>query len=497
MPLGAANARHLLRRTEIVDDPGRVAELQNLEVGPAVDNVMNTPASGSVGTLNLGSSDQDWQRGVDMTADWMRRMRDEVRPFGERMAFFWHGHGCSECNKAGGPYLMRQQIDLFRREGLGGSGQSFTVNSLMKRMAIQGAMLRYLDNWRNFASSPQQNFARELLELFILGVGNYTETEVEAATDAWTGHGFTEDGYSSGTYRFTAERHVKGAIPFFGQNVNTNEQNAGNATIDVVLGPSAVVPAGAANDANRGRPTREVAAEFLTRKLWQEFGNGDPLPSWFWSSGRVGAVMRDTLISTGFQIRPWVRAMLVHADFYLDETKTGLVRQPVEYGVALMSATGLRADQASPTWLMDRTGQRLLFPPNVSGWKPNGYWGNAAAMEARNRMVENCEWRLKEGTWDGDNGYVDLPGGRVVKQHLYFPPGHPGRQEYETDPQGRTGTQLVDRLLTVLRLPAVGQPGGLTTADRTRIAQHLDSIEWWMRFDAFLLILIAPEMHLA
>ena len=106
---------------------------------------------------------------------------DSPRPIQEKMAFFWHGHFCSS-SEGGCAELMREQIDLFRGHGLG------NLRTLATTMSTQVAMLRYLDNNENRKTSPNQNFARELMELFLLGVGNYTEADVEAATAAWTGH---------------------------------------------------------------------------------------------------------------------------------------------------------------------------------------------------------------------------------------------------------------------------------------------------------------------
>jgi uncharacterized protein (DUF1800 family) len=128
-------------------------------------------------------ADRNWERGQDLTHFWLDQMaRDSNRPFQERLAFFWHGHFCSEFGKVGSATLMREQIDLWRREGLG------DIGSLATTMSTQVAMIRYLDNNQNKKSSPNQNFARELMELFLLGVGNYSEADVESATAAWTGH---------------------------------------------------------------------------------------------------------------------------------------------------------------------------------------------------------------------------------------------------------------------------------------------------------------------
>ena len=134
--------------------------------------------------------------------------------------------------------------------------------------------------------------------------------------------------------------------------------------------------------------------------------------------------------------------MLTHDDFYATSTKTGLVRQPVEYAVANLIALGLTAEDAAQLWLLDRTGQRPLYPPNVSGWKPNGYWVNASAMGARQQFVQGCLWAQRRDTWDGDNGYIQFgpdPANRFTKVEIE------GRWQTGTDPI--PDVEFVDRLI--------------------------------------------------
>ena len=189
--------------------------------------------------------------------------------------------------------------------------------------------------------------------------------------------------------------------------------------------------------------------------------------------------MRAALLDTDFDIRPWVRAMLVHDDFYTDTTKGGLVRQPVEYVVALLVATGLPAEDGAPTWLMERAGQRVLFPPNVSGWKPNGYWVNASAMGARQRLAQVAVWSLTSDERDNGVG-MQLPHGYIDYEWLREP--------------DRPGAEVVDEFLEATALDT-----RLSAGTRQAIIDHLDdpTINYWQRVDALLLALYAPEMHVA
>jgi uncharacterized protein (DUF1800 family) len=470
------NVRHLLRRTEFVDRPHRVTALMALgSIEAAVADILAVPASPPSVTFTA-PADRDWERGQDLTHFWLDQMaRDSVRPFQERLAFFWHGHFCSEFGKVGSSMLMREQIDLWRREGLS------SIRTLATTMSTQVAMIRYLDNNQNKKSSPNQNFARELMELFLLGVGNYTEADVEAATAAWTGHTDQWDDDVS-PYRWRSDWHDASAKDFLGRRINTDSSTAawpahGPETISVILG-SGIVPAGADNVANRGRPTRDVAAEFLSRKLWTSFATDTaPPPS-------VMEAMRTALTANDFSIRPWVTAMLTHPDFYTDSVKRGLVRSPVEYVVALLVATGKRSREADVTWLMETMGQRLLYPPNVSGWRPNGYWVNASAMEGRARTAQSFVWASSRTYWNGDDGPITLAGGSIMRSEIT------ARTPWPAQLPVLTNVDFVDRLLDLTQLE-------LPQATVDEIVRYADGATVWERNSALLLVLLAPEMQLA
>jgi len=475
-PLTEANVRHLLRRTEFVDRPHRVTELMGLgTIDAAVANVLAV-ATNPPSVVFTAPADRDWERGQDLTHFWLDRMaHDSSRPFQERLAFFWHGHFCSEFGKVGSSMLMREQIDLWRRQGLG------DVRTLAITMSTQVAMIRYLDNNDNKKSSPNQNFARELMELFLLGVGNYTEADVEASAAAWTGHSDQWDDEVS-PYRWRENWHDSSRKRFLGQDINIVAATGawpghGPETITVMLGEG-IVPGGADNVANRGRRTRDVAAEFLSRKLWTSFATDTPPPP------AVMTAMRDALTSNDFSVRHWVTAMLTHSDFYTDAVKTGLVRTPVEYVVALLVATGKRSRDANVTWLMEAMGQRLLFPPNVSGWRPNGYWVNASAMEGRARTAQSFAWASSRDYWKGDDGPLTLAGGSIMRSEIT------ARTAWPEQLPVLTNAALVDRLLALMRLQ-------LPASTVAEIVQYANGATVWERNNALLLLMLAPEMHLA
>lgn len=450
---------HLLRRTEYVARPARIDELVPLSLEDAVDNVLAVPAN--PGSVSFTES-ENWQQGVELTHYWLDRMaHDSPRPLQEKMGFFWHGHFCSEFGKVGSASLMREQIDLFRHSALG------NVRAIAKTMSRQVAMIRYLDNNRNRNTSPNQNFARELMELFILGVGNYREADVEAATAAWTGH---TDDWQTGNYVWRPDWHDGSTKQFLGRTINATGAAAdhGDHTIDVMLGGTAlgdgVVPVGP----NAGRPAKEVAAEFISKKLWHEFAGTEP-------SATVLAALRDAAVANDFEVGPWLRTLLLRPEFYGNAVKNGLVRSPVEFMVAALVATGHRSAQATPLWLMEGMGQRPLYPPNVSGWKHNGYWVNASAMAKRIDTARSFMWRSLDGYWDGGPMRLGL--------------GNMTRAEVEAEGPGQAAVVL-DRMLELMGVE-------LTTGTRSALLGFDDPDRRWSRPDWLSLILIAPDMHVA
>jgi hypothetical protein len=155
---------------------------------------------------------------------------------------------------------------------------------------------------------------------------------------------------------------------------------------------------------------------------------------------------------------------------------TGRVRTPVEYVVATLAATGRRSAAATPIWLMDGMGQRPLYPPNVSGWKHNGYWVNASAMAKRTETAQQFAWNCMRGYWSTD-GLIHLGGGTISKNEI--------ENTYRDLPDA-----LLDRFLELMHLT-------LTPASLQALRTFTRASSRWERSDVLPLILLAPEFHLA
>ena len=252
---------------------------------------------------------------------------------------------------------MYDQNALFRAAG-GGS-----YRDLVQAMSIQPAMLLWLDNGYNVAGDPNENFARELMELFTMGVNQYSQDDVVASARAWTGHVINR--WDDPVYVFKPDKHDNGVKTFFGTAQNWD----GPDIIDEILLGSG----------------RDIAARFLVTKLWSFFAYPNP----------DGALVQDlatAYLGAGLDIRSLLRAMFLRPEFYSDQAQHGLVTSPTEYIVAVMRSTGLTAADVHPEWWGEDMGQELFFPPDVSGWRQNGYWVSTSASWARTRFAEHVMW---------------------------------------------------------------------------------------------------------
>jgi uncharacterized protein (DUF1800 family) len=228
-------------------------------------------------------------------------------------------------------------------------------------------MLWYLDNAQNVAGLEQENFAREVMELFTMGQGNYTEADVVTMAKAWTGHNVSPDGR---TYQFHAADHDASTKVLFGISAPWD----GPGTLTEIL-----------------KGSRQVAAsKFITAKLFSYLAYPiavtDPLVATF----------ADGFRAANLSILSLVRAILRSDAFWSPGARYALVRNPTEWFVAGMEAIGLPTSDLHPEWWMEGTGQQLFYPPNVAGWKQNAYWISTASAWARSSWASNVRWHASE-----------------------------------------------------------------------------------------------------
>lgn len=339
--------------------PADILALRAYDWPDLVEQVLDTSAAtpASVGAPALSEGNGHYRNYVDMVWYWLDRCRTTHAPLAEKMTLFWHGHLCSSMAKVFEPRWLLDQNQLFRTDGLG------NFEDLMQKASVQPAMLRYLDNDENVAGSPNENFSREVMELFTLGIGNYSEDDVTESARAWTGHRIND----AGGYVFTPEAHDWAAKTFFGDTRNWD----GPQVLDHII----------------NGPKKMTVARFLATKLWSFFAYPNP-------ESEIVESLAQSFATSGMEIKALLRAIFLHPEFRSLKAKQGLIRSPIEYVVAVMRITGLSCAEAHPEWTLRPMGQQPFYPPNVSGWKQNLYWVNESATWAKAKFAGYVRWQL-------------------------------------------------------------------------------------------------------
>jgi uncharacterized protein (DUF1800 family) len=360
-----ADIAHLLRRAGFGGTASQIATLAAQPLETTVDQLLDfsgAPADvepGFLGDAALG----DWEKLFRLQAWWLDRMCTSTTPLQEKLALFWHGHFATSNEKVNDALLMYRQNALFRAGGAG------SLRELVQQMSLQPAMLIWLDNDPNEKGRPNENFARELMELFLLGVNEYTQADVVASARAWTGHNTLEGDRTQ--YHFYPTRHDTGTKTFMGVTRNWD----GPEIVDFLL---------------RDDPTRKrVAARFIATKVWSFFAAPKP-------STTIVDTISDEFYDSELDIRTLVRAIFLHPEFMSTTSKQGLVRSPAEWVAACLRALNFTAVDSNPQWWMGDMGQTLFEPPNVSGWRQNAFWLTTSRIWARANWVRYVTWHANE-----------------------------------------------------------------------------------------------------
>ena len=288
--------------------------------------------------------------GLELREWWLREMLVTPSPLTEKMTLFWHNHFATSQQKVRSGQLMYRQNVLLRREALGNFG------ALLHAVAKDPAMLIYLDNAGSRRQAPNENFAREVMELFTLGEGHYGERDIKEAARAFTGWSLDRD-----TLEFTFRRmwHDGGEKTVLGRSGRFD----GDQVLDVLL-------------------ARPETAEFLVAKLWREFVSPTPDAR---EVKRLAAVFRES----HYQVKPLMRALLASDPFWAAENRATLIKSPVELVVGTLRTFEIRPASLRPAVLAATVlGQNPMSPPNVKGWPGGEAWINSATLLGRKQLLE-------------------------------------------------------------------------------------------------------------
>ena len=294
-----------------------------------------------------------WLRASRLETDrvaywWAHRMLTSPRPLQERMALFWHGHFATNEDKVRDYRKMLQQVELFQREGLG------NFRSLLLDVARGPAMLAFLDAGVNVKGSPNENFAREIMELFTMGVGHYGEQDIREAARAFTGWNYT-----GLEFQFNAAQHDDGEKAVLG----TRGKLDGEQVIDLIL-------------------AQPVTAEYLATKIYRHFVRDDPSPE---LQQQLGAQLR----GFDYEIAPFMEMLFLSRDFHAPQTVATRIKSPVELVISTYRKLGLDAIPGVPDFneTCEALGQRLLYPPTVAGWAYGRSWITPGLLLARGNFA--------------------------------------------------------------------------------------------------------------
>ena len=369
--LDADDARFFLTRVGFAPDSGEVAQYVGLTREQAVDKVLATARTESVTPLpdwvlepiptrDIRKTWTDDQRRDEqrlrgqryelLRAWWVREMLSTPSSLTERMTLFWHNHFTSGQDKVQYPQQMAQQNMLLRRDALGNFGE------LLHDVAKDPAMLQYLDGASNRKGKPNENFAREVMELFTLGEGHYTQRDVSEAARAYTGWSLDPD---TQAYVWRANQHDDGDKTVLGQTGPFD----GDQVLDILL-------------------ARPETATFVTTKLWREFVSDTPDPA------RIAPIAAQFRASH-YDIKVALRGLFMSDAFWDDGDRGVLVKSPVEFVVGTLRAFDIGYDNTAPFAAQIRTlGENLFYPPNVKGWPGGTIWINSSTLLARKQFVE-------------------------------------------------------------------------------------------------------------
>lgn len=377
-PFDAVKAGHLLNRAGFGGTPEEVQRVMSMGPGNAVDWLLDFPdAPAEEQSQNdvpdfsgIDGYPKDFQAIRQMLRDktpderkafiqklmmanrealqatmgwWLQRMVSGPHPLQEKLTLFWHGHFTSSAKDEKSATLIWNQNELLRREAAG------NFRTFVRAISRDPAMIDYLNNDQNRKEHPNENYARELMELFTLGIGNYTENDVKQGARAFTGWAHDGDDYV-----FRQYDHDNGLKYFMGRSGTFN----GDDIIEIILNNPACAP-------------------FISGELFAFFAYDTPEP-------QVKQGLASILLEERWELRPLLRTMFTSRAFYSPQAMGTQIKSPVQLVVGTLRQLDVpMPDVRRLEGAMQQMGQVPLFPPNVKGWPGGQTWINTSTLFER------------------------------------------------------------------------------------------------------------------
>jgi uncharacterized protein (DUF1800 family) len=350
-PFNRSLAAHLYRRAGFAANSHELDEAVRLGPQAAVKRLLAAPSESDAfdeqmqnfARLTLASNSPELLSGW-----WLHRMRHTPSPLLEKTTLFWHGHFATGADKVRDANLMYRQNEQLRQHALGRFGE------LVRGIARDPAMLLYLDSATNRKIHPNENFAREVMELFCLGLGKYSEQDIQQLARCFTGWEVQH-----GVFKFNPYQHDTGIKKVLGKS----GQFDGDDGLRVVL-------------------EQPAAAEFICTKLVRYFVSDEPeIPA------DLVAPLAHRFRDQDLTVAPVVETILTSRVFYSLGALGCKVRSPVELGIGLLRALEANTNMAQLATRLRDLGQMPFYPPNVKGWDGGRTWIDSSALLARARLV--------------------------------------------------------------------------------------------------------------
>jgi uncharacterized protein (DUF1800 family) len=312
------------------------------------------------------------QHALEAQGWWFRRMVKTGSPLREKMTLFWHDHFATSIQKVKQPALMLRQNELFRSHAFG------SFKDLTQAILLDPAMMLYLDTQSSRKGKPNENFAREVMELFTLGEGNYTEQDIREAARAFTGYDlnrFTGRVTHNDRQWDDSPKNVFGKTgPFDGEDV-----------INLIFEKPGV-------------------ATFMAEKIWEFFVYEDPSP-------QAIEALAETFRNGGYRMEPLLREIFMSQEFYSEAAIHSQIKSPLQFTIQLLKQLEIDNPPAGfPIMAQQQLGQVLFMPPNVAGWDWGQAWINTNTLLTRYNLAGFITKGAEEGGSAMSGERVKLPG---------------------------------------------------------------------------------------
>lgn len=367
--LGYPKARHLVARTGIGTEWNTILRYQHLTLHQAIDHLLKnrdykTPPAPKMSSWPKMKALRDNMmrkkmvkrisrvEGIALQNWWVKHLLQTRSPFLERMTLFWHNHFPSSIQKTKQPGMLYEQNLLFRRHALG------NFKDMLIAVSKDPAMLLYLDGYISTKDDPNENFSRELLELFTIGIGNYSENDMREATRAFTGWGLDD---RTGKFVFRQNQHDGGTKTFLGKRGNFK----GEDIIKILL-------------------AHPKTAERIAEKMWHEFisiSNPDR---------RITRQWAQQFRNSNYDIPTLIKAVLTSEVFWVKYHRGALIKSPIELTIGTLRTLPYtlprRQNLAHSLNIM---GQGIFEHPSVKGWTGGRNWVSTQSLLRRNSILTN------------------------------------------------------------------------------------------------------------